>query len=64
MSAWIPEDVSNPWALFDSDIDRVVVQCGNTLTPKWATRLAAFDTGVIQIEARLMDRLSSHGGQE
>ena len=39
-----PEDFSNPWALFDNYIDRVVVQCVNTLTPKWATRLAAFDT--------------------
>jgi len=33
----------NPWAFFDDYIDRVVIQCVNELTPKWATRLAAFD---------------------
>lgn len=36
-------DKSNPWAVFDHYIDRVAAQCVNTLTPKWATRLAAFD---------------------
>lgn len=38
-----PEDKSNPWAFFDNYIDRVAGQCVNTLTPKWATRLGAFD---------------------
>jgi glyoxylase-like metal-dependent hydrolase (beta-lactamase superfamily II) len=33
----------NPWAVFDDYIDRVVIQCVNTLTPKWSTRLAAYD---------------------
>ena len=33
----------NPWAVFDDYIDRVVIQCVNTLTPKWSTRLAGFD---------------------
>ena len=33
----------NPWAVFDDYIDRVALQCVNQLTPKWATRLAAFD---------------------
>jgi glyoxylase-like metal-dependent hydrolase (beta-lactamase superfamily II) len=33
----------NPWALFDDYIDRVALQCVNTLTPKWATKLAAYD---------------------
>ena len=33
----------NPWAFFDDYIDRVVIQCVNELTPKWSTRLAAFD---------------------
>ncbi|MBB4846079.1 glyoxylase-like metal-dependent hydrolase (beta-lactamase superfamily II) [Paucibacter oligotrophus] len=38
-----PRDKSNPWAVFDHYIDRVAAQCVNTLTPKWAPRLAAFD---------------------
>ena len=38
-----PADMKNPWAVFDNYIDRVVVQCVNTLTAKWANRLAAFD---------------------
>lgn len=36
-------DTANPWAVFDNYIDRVAAQCVNTLTPKWAPRLAAFD---------------------
>jgi glyoxylase-like metal-dependent hydrolase (beta-lactamase superfamily II) len=36
-------DRGNPWALFDNYIDRVVVQCVNTMTPKWSSQLAAFD---------------------
>jgi hypothetical protein len=38
-----PLDRSNPWALFDNYIDRVAAQCVNALTPKWSSRLAAFD---------------------
>ncbi|HWA16813.1 MAG TPA: MBL fold metallo-hydrolase, partial [Gemmatimonadales bacterium] len=38
-----PADAGNPWATYDNYIDRVVVQCVNTLTPKWQSRLAAFD---------------------
>lgn len=41
-----PEDKENPWAVFDNYIDRVAVQCVNALTPKWSTRLAAFDVFV------------------
>jgi len=33
----------NPWAVFDDYIDRVVIQCVNSLTPKWSSRLAGFD---------------------
>jgi glyoxylase-like metal-dependent hydrolase (beta-lactamase superfamily II) len=36
-------DKKNPWAVFDNYIDRVVIQCVNTLTPKWSTKLAGFD---------------------
>ena len=36
-------DRSNPWAVFDHYIDRVVVDCVNTLTPKWSARLAGYD---------------------
>ena len=38
-----PADQGNPWAIFDNYIDRVAGQCVNTMTPKWSTRLAAFD---------------------
>ncbi len=38
-----PLDLGNPWAYFDNYIDRVAAQCVNALTPKWSTRLAAFD---------------------
>lgn len=34
-----PRDLSNPWAGYDNYIDRVVVQCINRMTPKWATKL-------------------------
>ena len=34
---------SNPWAGFDNYIDRVALACVNQLTPKWSTRLAAYD---------------------
>lgn len=38
-----PADTSNPWAVFDNYIDRVVIRCVNALTPKWQSRLAAYD---------------------
>jgi glyoxylase-like metal-dependent hydrolase (beta-lactamase superfamily II) len=38
-----PKDKGNPWALFDDYIDRVAAQCVDALTPKWASKLAAFD---------------------
>ena len=38
-----PRDQANPWALFDDYIDRVAAKCVGALTPKWSTRLAAFD---------------------
>ena len=41
-----PLDKGNPWAFFDNYIDRVAAQCVNTLTPKWSSRLAAFDVYV------------------
>jgi len=34
---------SNPWAVFDNYIDRVAIACVNQLTPKWSTKLAAYD---------------------
>ena len=36
----------NPWAVFDDYIDRVAIHCVNDLTPKWATKLAAYDVYV------------------
>lgn len=41
-----PLDQSNPWAVFDHYIDRVAAQCVERLTPKWSTKLAAFDVYV------------------
>jgi len=38
-----PGDRANPWAAFDSYIDRVVIKSVNALTPRWSGRLAAFD---------------------
>jgi glyoxylase-like metal-dependent hydrolase (beta-lactamase superfamily II) len=38
-----PLDKGNPWAFFDNYIDRVAVQCVNSLAPKWSAKLAAFD---------------------
>jgi glyoxylase-like metal-dependent hydrolase (beta-lactamase superfamily II) len=38
-----PTDKTNPWAVFDNYIDRVALQCVNSLTPRWQPRLAAFD---------------------
>jgi glyoxylase-like metal-dependent hydrolase (beta-lactamase superfamily II) len=38
-----PADASNPWAVYDNFIDRNVVQCMNTLEPKWKDRLAGYD---------------------
>jgi glyoxylase-like metal-dependent hydrolase (beta-lactamase superfamily II) len=38
-----PQDRNNPWAVFDDYIDRVAAQCVDALTPKWSSKLAAFD---------------------
>lgn len=38
-----PNDVTNPWAVYANYLDRVAIKCVNQLTPKWATRLAAYD---------------------
>jgi len=37
---------SNPWAVFDDYIDRVVIQCVDEVTPKWQHKLAAYDAFV------------------
>jgi hypothetical protein len=38
-----PADAGNPWAFYGNYIDRVVIQCVDELTPKWSTKLAAYD---------------------
>jgi len=38
-----PDDLTNPWAVYDNYIDRVTIHCVNKLTPKWKSRLAAYD---------------------
>lgn len=37
------DDTANPWAAFDNYIDRVAARCVNAVTPKWQSRLAAYD---------------------
>lgn len=39
----LPEDKTNAWAVYDNYIDRVVVKCMNTVTPKWQSRLGGYD---------------------
>jgi len=39
-----PKDAGNAWALVDDYTARVAAQCVVALTPKWRSRLAAFDT--------------------
>jgi glyoxylase-like metal-dependent hydrolase (beta-lactamase superfamily II) len=41
-----PLDETNAWAGFDNYIDRVAGQCVNSLTPKWASKLAGFDVWI------------------
>jgi glyoxylase-like metal-dependent hydrolase (beta-lactamase superfamily II) len=41
-----PADGGNPWAGYDDFIDRVALQCVNSITPKWSQKLAAFDVYV------------------
>jgi glyoxylase-like metal-dependent hydrolase (beta-lactamase superfamily II) len=41
-----PLDNANPWAGYDNYIDRVALACVNAVTPKWSSRLAAFDVYV------------------
>ena len=41
-----PADGGNPWAGYDDYIDRVALQCVNSITPKWSQKLAAFDVYV------------------
>jgi glyoxylase-like metal-dependent hydrolase (beta-lactamase superfamily II) len=38
-----PADRDNPWAVYGNYIDRVVIKCVDELTPKWSTKLAAYD---------------------
>jgi glyoxylase-like metal-dependent hydrolase (beta-lactamase superfamily II) len=37
------KDKPNMWAIYDNYIDRVVVKCVNTVTPKWQQKLAGYD---------------------
>lgn len=41
-----PADMGNAWAVYDNYIDRVALQCVNTMAPKWSTKLAAFDVWI------------------
>jgi glyoxylase-like metal-dependent hydrolase (beta-lactamase superfamily II) len=46
MEGMNPADKGNPWAVFDDYIDRVAAQCVESVTPKWKSKLAAFDAWV------------------
>ena len=41
-----PENGNNPWAFFRDYIDQVTNHCVNKVSPKWASRLAAFDVWI------------------
>lgn len=41
-----PLDAANPWAVADNYIDRVVLQCVNSLQSKWSSRLGGYDAFV------------------
>lgn len=41
-----PRDQNNIWAVYDNYLDRAAVQCVNSLTPKWSSKLAGFDVDI------------------
>ncbi len=41
-----PKNGNNPWAFFRDYIDQVTNHCVNKVSPKWASRLAAFDVWI------------------
>lgn len=43
-----PLNANNPWAGARDYLDRVTIQCVNKLSPKWSTRLAAFDVWIYE----------------
>jgi len=38
-----PRDASNPWAVYDVYMDKVIAKCVATLTNQWVTRMGGFD---------------------
>lgn len=43
-----PADFANPWAVFDNFLDRVIIKCAATMTPKWESRLSAFEVFIYE----------------
>jgi glyoxylase-like metal-dependent hydrolase (beta-lactamase superfamily II) len=41
-----PKNANNPWAVFRDYVDLVTNHCVNKVSPKWTTRLAAFDVWI------------------
>ena len=41
-----PKNGNNPWAIYRDYVDQVTNHCVNKVSPKWATRLAAFDVWI------------------
>lgn len=41
-----PKNANNVWAYYRDYVDRVTNHCVNTISPKWASRLAAYDVWV------------------
>ena len=41
-----PKNANNVWAYYRDYVDRVANHCVNTVSPKWATKLAAYDVWI------------------
>lgn len=43
-----PADFANPWGVFDNFLDRVIVKCAASMTPKWQNRLSGFEVFIYE----------------
>ncbi|MFS8980622.1 hypothetical protein PO002_40410 [Cupriavidus necator] len=41
-----PKNLGNSWAYFRDFVDRVTNHCVNKVSPKWASKLAAYDVWI------------------
>lgn len=56
-----PKNANNPWAYFRDYLDQVNNACVNALSPKWASRLAAFDVFIYEQCAAMEQSLRVDG---